>query len=298
MWSWLNKKATANPPAEEDLFGPGGRFLNIGHERIYIEERGPRDETAVVLVHGFGGSTFSWRYNISFLCAQGYHVIALDLPGFGLSSRNSSVSLAHPAQAAKIAALLDVLNVKQAFFIGHSMGFSVVFHFAGAYPERVLGLVSVNGALDTISRSKLASGLLGFPPVAGLARWILTSFVTRNRIRAILKSAYYDKTRVTPEIADAYYSRAIRLGWQRALIRMTRDRPFNSIVISPDKFSFPILAVRGEQDGWISQAATDNWKNYLPGAAFYSLPAAGHLAMEEQPELFNQRLLEFLENRV
>jgi pimeloyl-ACP methyl ester carboxylesterase len=296
--SVLNKKAAVSQPSEQHLFGPGGRILNIGGCRIYVEEQGPPAGRAVVLVHGFGGSTYSWRHNSSLLSGQGYHVMALDLPGFGFSSRNSSVSLAHPAQAAKIAALLDVLNVKQAFFIGHSMGFSVVFHFAGAYPERVLGLVSVDGALDIKPASRLPSILLGFPPLSVMVCCLLTFFATRRQIWSMLRSAYQDKTKVTPEIAEAYYQRAIRPGWQKALIRLTRDQPLNAIALRPEKYSFPILVIRGEQDRWISQAATDNWKNCLPGVAYYSIPGAGHLVMEEQPALFNQRVLEFLKKGV
>jgi len=46
--------------------------------RTFVQESGPTDGPAVVLVHGFGGSTFNWRYTLPALAEAGYRAVALD----------------------------------------------------------------------------------------------------------------------------------------------------------------------------------------------------------------------------
>jgi pimeloyl-ACP methyl ester carboxylesterase len=112
----------------QSLRSPSGKFLNIESCSIYVEEHGPAEGEVIVLIHGFGGSTYSWRNNIPFLVENGYRVIALDLKGFGLSCRGFQSDYSHKAQAAIINEVLQQTGVEQAYIIGHSMGSSVMFH--------------------------------------------------------------------------------------------------------------------------------------------------------------------------
>ncbi|HYF76370.1 MAG TPA: alpha/beta fold hydrolase [Symbiobacteriaceae bacterium] len=65
----------------------GGRFVSVDDLHLHVVEDGNPAGVPVVLVHGFAGSTFCWRYQIAPLADAGYRVLAIDLPGFGLSSR-------------------------------------------------------------------------------------------------------------------------------------------------------------------------------------------------------------------
>jgi pimeloyl-ACP methyl ester carboxylesterase len=69
-------------PPHHDLVSQYGRFLDIDGMAIYVEERNAgSSQQAIVFLHGFGGSTFSWRENAPCFAAQGYRVVSLDLKG-------------------------------------------------------------------------------------------------------------------------------------------------------------------------------------------------------------------------
>jgi pimeloyl-ACP methyl ester carboxylesterase len=111
---------------------------------------------AVLLIHGLGASTFSFRHTIPEL-AQRYRVIALDLKGFGYSARpQSDYSLT--AQAALVRQVMDRLGVERAAVVGHSMGGAVAMRLALGYPERVSRLVLVASATDRELRRLPSSG--------------------------------------------------------------------------------------------------------------------------------------------
>jgi pimeloyl-ACP methyl ester carboxylesterase len=284
-------------PAEvssQSLVTSSGRFLDVSSDRIYVEEQGPPSLNAVVLLHGFGGSTFSWRGNVSFLASEGYHVVALDLRGFGLSSRDPQSDYSHKAQANLVAEVLQRLGIARAYLIGHSMGSSVMFHFAHLHPEMVLGLISVDGAVNLKPGSRLPSMLLAFPPFRRAARVFLTRYVSKDRFASILESAYHSKEVVSSDVIQGYYDRAIRSGWDESLLAMTRDMPRNVIDFPLESIEFRTLVIRGEEDTWVSQAEIDRWKNRVPNAVFYGVPDSGHLPMEERPAVFNQIVLDFL----
>jgi pimeloyl-ACP methyl ester carboxylesterase len=84
----------------------------------------------VILLHGFGGSTFSWRLTLPALADAGYSAVALDLRGFGLSDKDGGADHGHAAQARYVAALMDELAIQDAVVVGHSMGGNVAAHLA------------------------------------------------------------------------------------------------------------------------------------------------------------------------
>ncbi|MDP3766582.1 MAG: alpha/beta fold hydrolase, partial [Dehalococcoidia bacterium] len=82
---------------EPDAAGAPGSFLEVDGLRMHYVEAGEGD--AVVLIHGIGASTFSFRYTIPEL-AQQFRVVALDLLGFGFSARPADGDYSLTAQAA------------------------------------------------------------------------------------------------------------------------------------------------------------------------------------------------------
>jgi pimeloyl-ACP methyl ester carboxylesterase len=280
----------------EDLIGENGRFLDIDGVRIYIEELAPESsQETVVFLHGFGGSTFSWRHNVSFFASQGYRVISLDMKGFGLSHKDFDSDYSHPSQAELVADVLVRLNIEQAYIVGHSMGSSVMLHFAHLYPEKVMGLVSVAGALNLHEGSVRPGVLLSFPPLRRAGEVFLTRYITKERVSAILESAYHEDT-IAGEALDGYYNRIVSGQWSQSLLAMTRDMHKNTIAFALEDITFPTIIFWGENDTWVKRTDIDEWKDKIPSAEFRAIPEAGHLLMEEKPELFNNLVLAFLQS--
>ncbi len=280
----------------DDLMGEHGRFLDIDGLRIYVEEQNPESmQATIVFIHGFGGSTFSWRENAPFFAAQGYRVVSLDMKGFGLSYKDFASDYSHISQAELLAEVLATLEVDQAYFVGHSMGTSVMLHFTHLYPESVLGLISVGGAVDLDEGHAYPTALLRFGPLKRAGEVFLTRYVTRERVNQLLDSASYQDI-VTAEVVDGYHSRLITDRWAESLLAMTRDMSRNTITFALEDLEFPTLILWGENDSWVERTSIDQWRDKIPSAEFYVIPETGHLLMEENPELFNNMVLAFLES--
>jgi pimeloyl-ACP methyl ester carboxylesterase len=286
------------PQAEvspDELVGEHGRFLDIDGASIYVEEQNPESrQTTIVFVHGFGGSSFSWRHNAPFFAGQGYRVVSLDMKGFGLSYKDFSSDYSHLAQAGLLAEVLQRLEIDQAHFVGHSMGTSVMLNFAYLYPEKVLGLISVGGAVNLREGAIPPSALFDFAPFRRIGEVFLTHYATKQRVGEILASAYYQDI-VTADVVDGYYNRLVSGQWTQSLLAMTRDMSENTITFALRDFRFPTLILWGQNDTWVKRVDIDRWRDEISSVEFHAIPEAGHMLMEENPDLFNNMVLTFLE---
>lgn len=290
----LGKGQPGVPP--DALVGENGRFLDIDRVSMYVEEENPESlAETIVFIHGFGGSTFSWRQNFCFFADRGYRVIGLDMKGFGLSHKDFVSDYSHRSQAQLVARVLDEMGVEHAYFTGHSLGTSVMLHFAHMHPEKVKGLVSVAGAVKIRERSFHPGALLRFPPFRRAGEVFLTRYINRERIRAILDSAYQEDI-ITEGVLDGYYNRIVTGHWWGALLAMTRDMNRNAITFELEDLAFPTLIIWGENDTWIARVGIDWWRERIPSAEFHVMPGVGHLPMEEDPDSFNRTVLAFLES--
>ncbi len=283
------------PP--DELVSEHGRFLDIEGVSLYVEDHNPEsDQAAIVFIHGFGGSTFSWRHDAPFFASHGYRVVALDMKGFGLSDKDFASDYSHAEQARLLTEVLTRLGIDRAYFVGHSMGTSVMLHLAHLYPERVLALISVSGSVSPDGGGALPSALVNFPPLRRAGEVLLTRLGTKERIGQILRSAYYRQDVMTAEVVDGYYNRLVAGQWAQSLLAMVRDMPENNIRFDLAGLTFPTLILWGENDTWVKRKDIDRWRGQIPSAEFHVIPEAGHLLMEEEPELFNSMVLAFLES--
>src|SRR3990172_12332306 len=126
---------------EPESAGAPGMFVDIDGVRVHYVEAGRGDP--VVLIHGWNGSTFSYRHTIPEL-AQNHRVVALDLLGFGYSGRPARADYSVTAQVRLVAGLMDRLDIPSAVVAGHSMGGGIAMRLALSHPERVERLVLVD----------------------------------------------------------------------------------------------------------------------------------------------------------
>lgn len=285
------------------LLPAGARFLDVAGEDVPVLEAGDPGSPAVVLVHGFGGSTFSWRLTVPALAAAGYRAVALDLVNFGLSEKRWEADTGHPTQARRVLAVMDALEIDHAVLVGHSMGGNVNLHVAMLAPGRVRALVLVDAAVVPTGRGwspgdALASAALQFPPLRQVARQVALRTVDDRRLVEMLASAYADPGFVTAEIADGYLAQIRTRDWDLALFAATRDRGSNALPSELGRLELPVQVIWGREDPWIPVATGEALRDSIPGARLEVIPAAGHLPFEEQPEAFMDRLLGFLDEAV
>jgi pimeloyl-ACP methyl ester carboxylesterase len=101
---------------------------------------------------------------------------------------------------------------------------------------------------------------------------------------------------VTPETLEGYYRPTRMRGHLRALAQQLSDRHDDEL-LGLERIQQHVLVLWGEHDGWLPPAHGRALVRQLPHAEWLAIPAAGHLPLEEQPDVCNQALLAFLDAR-
>ena len=301
----LDVPAGANATAESLLAtgaAPNGRVVTVEGRRTVMVEAGSAADPALVLIHGFGGSTFGWRHVMEPLAASGWHVVALDLPGFGLAEKGWGQAYDHRSQAAFVLSVMDQLNISDAVIAGHSMGGNVVSWVAALAPERIRALALIDAAIvpPTATTSSAASTVLSLPPLRRATRILIRSAFTEATFGELLGSAFAVKSAATPETIRGYAAASQLDEWDLALLGIIRDAGANalpeSIAVIVDRAGTPIptLILWGSEDSWVPITAGEVLHKALPAATYVVLPGLGHVPFEEAPAAFTTALQEWL----
>ncbi len=134
----------ARAAAEVEL--PAPKYVQTNGIRMAVYEAGKG--LPVVLCHGFPELAYSWRHQIPALASAGYHAIAPDQRGYGLTERPKEVdayTIVHLCD--DMVGLLDAKGIEKAVFCGHDWGGFVVWMMPLLHPDRVAGVIGVNTPL-------------------------------------------------------------------------------------------------------------------------------------------------------
>lgn len=260
-----------------------GRIIDVNGYGVHVVEAG--EGPAIVLVHGFGGQTFSYRALIP-LFARDHRVIAVDLKGYGYSERSVSTGLSATDQVEMLHALLGKLGVERAVFVGHSMGGGVVQRFAGTYPEMVEAAVlaaSVNPEHQRRARN-LAPGAMMRPVLPYLGK------IATERM---LKASYFDDSVLTPDVADEYKRPGRIAGSMDGLFRMMQEGR-NDGAVAFDRITMPVLLLNGAQDKIVPLFIASGIRERIPHSRLVVIDQAGHMLLEERPGECERAIRDFL----
>jgi len=283
------------PPIPENQRYPAGtpfrtQYRVVDGTRLRIVDSGGVRGTAVLFLHGFGASLYSWRHTLPAVAGAGYRVIAFDNRGFGFSDKPAH-GYSNAAYARLVIALLDSLGISSAVLVGHSMGGAIASEVALAHPDRVRGLVLIDAAGYGVR----------WPGVLKVAPWpfvgaIATTFRGRWITGRILRSTYADPRKVTDADVDQYYAPVPAPDFGRALRGVLREFRFDTLVGRLAGLPTPTLVVWGDADRWIPLRDGSRLASELPRGAFVVVARTGHAAAEEAPDEVNRVLIEFLKD--
>lgn len=278
VWWWIRSRPV------ERVFDIPTHKIQCGDWEIHYHLSG--SGPPLVLVHGIGANLYCWRWILPILRRK-FTVIALDLPGFGLSSKPAGVSYGLDDQVTRVLSFLDALKIDRFFLVGSSMGGNISLWITRRAPDRVLGVCVIGPATSprlvplSVRRwawlSKPASLMLTRP----LVRWVHRRTVTRkDRVDDLRVDHSYRIYRGDASAVKSFLlaTEAIR---DRRLPEALRDIPHK------------VLVLWGSGDRMVPRKVIDQLQSTLPQVICHTHQGGGHHLQEDEPEWVSEKILSF-----
>ncbi|MCA9943881.1 MAG: alpha/beta fold hydrolase [Ardenticatenaceae bacterium] len=245
------------------------------------------DKPALLLIHGFPLSSQMWEPQLDDL-ADFVRVVAPDLRGHGHSD-----SVPGPYSISQLADdcadLLGHLNVATPFVVcGLSMGGYIALEFYRRYPEHVAGLILA----ATRAGADSAEGKAGRDKAAELAKTEGATAVSAGMLPKMLAPQNYEADEELVDYVKEIVSTASLNGVVGALAAM-RDRIDSTPMLGD--IEVPVLILHGADDKLIPVSEAELMHKAIPNSELVVIPEAGHLPNLEQPDIFNDAVIDFLE---
>lgn len=285
-----------------------------GWQTRYTYLRAPEGghSTPLLLLHGFGASIGHWRNNLPEL-GQHHTVYALDMLGFGASEK---VSAAYCVDfwVEQVYDFWRTFVRRPVILVGNSIGSLVCLAAVATHPEMACGIVMLNLPDSSVLETpKWVSSTIAFlspllKPAVGVTKGILTSPPIFNSVFWLLRrpvllrlwarQAYATPTAITDELMDIFSSPISDRGAARTLRAMVTTKTqakgnYAARVVLP-QLEIPLLLFWGLQDKMVPPNLARLFLKYNPNLKLIEIENAGHCPHDEQPELVNREILNWI----
>jgi pimeloyl-ACP methyl ester carboxylesterase len=261
---------------------------------------------AVVLIHGFGASCGHWRQNIPVL-GKSCRVYAIDLIGFGGSAKptpGQEISYTFETWGQQIADFCKEVVKAPAFLVGNSIGCIVALQAAVDYPEIALGVALLNCSLRMLHDRKRLTlpwyRRMGAPLVQQILKMKWLGYLFFNQlakpkvVRKILLKAYQRPEAVTDELIEIIMTPAADPGAADVFLAFTA---YSQGPLAEDLLEVlpcPALILWGTKDPWEPIELGRKLAEFPVVEQFIPLEGLGHCPQDEDPELVNQVLQDWI----
>ncbi len=267
------------------------RFVAAGGIRWHVQQSGTGPP--LLLVHGTGASTHSWRDLWPLLCER-YTVIAADLPGHAFTSSAPAARCSLRGMSQALATLLATLDVAPSYCIGHSAGAAILCRMALDRHIAPRTIVGINGAFLPLAG---AAGVL-FAPIAKL-------FAANALVPRLISWRGGDAAAVGRVIAGTgsrldrsgidLYARLVREPCHIAgALAMMGNWNLQHFEQELARLATPLHLLVGTHDRAVPASQALRIRQRLPHTQVTELPGLGHLAHEEAPREVGPVLLRTL----
>jgi pimeloyl-ACP methyl ester carboxylesterase len=273
--------ARPDPPLPRITWG-GNRYLEVDGERIHLIERGtvgPR----LLLLHGYASNAQAWRAVMGRLDGR-FQMAAVDMPGFGWSTRHPIHPLTGDGYAERLPGILDALGWERPHVVGQSWGGGLAQRLAAAHPDRVDRLVLI----ATVDPSRTL--WLG---TAGLRLGIRFPFLARLAVARAQRVAARAAGARPWEMARAYVE-PLRLPGTGAFLDRFVAEHATSSHLDLARIKAPTLVIGPLEDRVVLPEVTRSVAARIRGSRYVSLAGAGHSVAAEDPEQVAELIAGFL----
>lgn len=294
LGGWLYLRAPDIPAATlEARYGrPNSHYVELaGGIRLHYLESGAPGAPTVLLVHGFGDNSFSWD-GWTKLLSRDHHVLAIDLPGHGLTRAPADFPAAPDRIADVVGGFLARQGLSHVAVAGNSLGGAVAWQLALRHPEAVGALILVDAAgwpSQSLQKPPLAFRLMRYK----LGRDFITSIDNTPLIREGLKKDVVDQSVLTEPFIKRWADLQ-RLPGHRPILMSLNP---GAIAASNDILApihVPTLILWGADDQLIDVTGARKFAAAIKGSELIVYPHVGHLAMVDAPERTARDVAAFL----
>jgi pimeloyl-ACP methyl ester carboxylesterase len=270
--------------ANDAVDGPYARLgpPNAPVKLYYSEEgKGP----PLLLIHGFGASTFTWRFVAPEL-AKDHRVIAVDLKGFGQSDKPFDGRYSVYDQAELLAQLIEDKDLRDLTLVGHSFGGGVALLLALEANQRLDGRITRLVLLDSIAYPQnipVFFRLLDVPLVSQLGVRMVPPLV---QTRVALQIAYFDDSKIDPEEVELYAAPLKTAAGKHAIIHSARQIVPEDIAELSERYQtieLPTLILWCDHDRIVPLEVGIKLRRTLTNSTLRLVEDCGHMPQEEQP---------------
>ena len=261
------------------------RFVRSAGRRWHVQQWAAPTPQApqLVLLHGTGASTHSWR-GLAPLLARHAGVLAIDLPGHGFSDAAPGPAVTLPGMANSLRQLLQELALRPSLLVGHSAGAAIAVRMALDQPGLCAAIVSLNGALLPLH------GLAGqlFSPLAKLLaahRLVPQLFSWRAADPKLVRRLIAGTGSRLDEEGLALYGQLVAdTAHVAGALAMMANWDLRPLAAELPRLRTPLHLLVAELDRTVPPGHSQQVARLVPGSTLTMLPGLGHLAHEEQPQ--------------
>jgi pimeloyl-ACP methyl ester carboxylesterase len=270
--------------------GPPSQFVDIGDGvTVHLRDEGPKTAPAIILLHGSNADLHTWEPWVTALKSQ-YRVIRFDQVGHGLTGPDPAEDYSTANYVADIGAVADKLGLESFIIGGNSMGGKHALAYTIAHPERVTGLVLVDGSGGPMLKSgkkddEKSSGNIGFKIARMPGINLLAEQITpRSLIAQSLEQTVSVKSVANDANVTRYWELLRYPGNRRATLKRF-SQPYDALTEAEiAAVTTPTLILWGEEDRLIPVEAGRWLDKVMPASTLVVYPRIGHLPQEEAPE--------------
>jgi pimeloyl-ACP methyl ester carboxylesterase len=288
------------PQGKIEIPCPNGadHMMKIGKVNFHYTEYAAPGQV-VVMVHGFGSSTYSWQNVAPILQAKRYHVYAIDMKGFGWSDKpkaSKEIKYDPITLMEEVRAWMDALKINNVIYVANSLGGAVGVLMAMEHPDYIDKMVLLDPA-GYPHKKPMVIRLEAVPGAVGSMKMVLGKWVAKWN----LKEVTYNKEWVSQEQIDNYYARLITQGSidaQVSIIKTLDFDYFDPYLKRVPSIKQKTLLVWGEEDEWIPLSVGYRYRQNLPNSNLIIVKNCGHVPQEEIPTVTANLVLDFIGGKI
>lgn len=261
----------------------------------------------LVFNYGLVCSNHHWKFQTEYFDKKGYQILVHDYRGHFQSTGSQDVKkITFPQMAKDVSDLCAFVGIDKAVMLGHSMGVNICLQLAKDFPELVSGMILISGTFINVKDIMFDTNLMEFiAPIAALGlekypeifKKVWASGGINPLIREIIHTTGFNRSKVSREFIEIYLNRVGQLGAD-VFFQLFNEMTRQNITGSLERMNMPSLVMGGHKDNVIPNHLQRTLASLLPHSETYFMKDGSHVPQADFPDMVNERIELFLQQKL